>query len=166
MQLSVATSMSTAQARATPSWLTHNKCCPHSLLPGIKYSRHVTPSAITRVPHYRLKSIKAFSVITSCIPLKKACIMQNIWHFSKSFIPQWHVRSVPLLCFFQNCDATNNRRSDFKISSITFFRYNRLVYRMTPWVSVRLVQVLQCSTGARHVISGKRRNHGMYCHVV
>ena len=25
------------QARATPSWWTHNKCCPHSLLPGIEY---------------------------------------------------------------------------------------------------------------------------------
>ena len=33
------------------------KCYPHSLLPGIEYSRHVTPWAISGVPHYRLKSI-------------------------------------------------------------------------------------------------------------
>ena len=60
------------QARATPSWWTHNKCYPHSLLPGIEYSRHVTPWAISGVPHYRLKSIKVSSLITSrTLPKKR-----------------------------------------------------------------------------------------------
>ena len=61
------------QARATPSWWTQNKCCPHSLLPGIEYSRHVTPWAISGVPHYRLKSIKVFRLITSRT-LPKKCM--------------------------------------------------------------------------------------------
>ena len=73
----------TAQARATPSWLTHNKCCPHSLLPGIEYSRHVTPWAISRAPHYRLKSIKVFSVITSRTLLKKGMLTAKYMTFLK-----------------------------------------------------------------------------------
>ena len=43
----------------------------HYILPGIEYSRHVTPWAISRAPHYRLKSIKVFSLITSRILPKK-----------------------------------------------------------------------------------------------
>ena len=153
------------QARATPSWWTHNKCYPHS--PWYRILMACNAMSDIRRPSLSAEINKGFSLITSrTLPQKKACIVENIWHLSKSFIPQWHVTSVPLLCFFKNCDATNNRRSDFKTSSRYYcLRYNRLVCRMTPWVSVCVVRVLQCST-ACHVISGNRRNYGMYCHVV
>ena len=121
------TSLSSAQARATPSWWTHNKCCPHSLLPAIEYSSHVTPWAISRAPHYRLKSIKVFSLITSRTLPKKALHSGKYMTFLKII----HTSMTRYICalavlFFLNCDGTNNRRSDFKTSSIT-------VYGVTGW---------------------------------
>ena len=154
------------QARATPSWWTQNKCCPHSLLPGIEYSRHVTPWAISGVPHYRLKSIKVFMLITSRT-LPKKCMHSGKY---MTFLKIIHTSMTRYICalavLFKKLRW--HKQPQVRLQNIQYYclRCNRLVCRMTPWVSVRVVRVLQCSTAARHVISGKRRNYGMYCHVV
>ena len=154
------------QARATPSWWTHNKCCPHSLLPGIEYSRHVTPWAISRAPHYRLKSIKVFSLITSRTLPKKG-MHSGIYMTFLKIIRTSMTRYICALAvvFFK---LRWHKQPQVRLQNFQYYclRCNRLVCRMTPWVSVRFVRVPQCSTAGRHVISGKRRNYDMYCHVV
>ena len=156
----------TSQARATPSWWTHNKCCPHSLLLGIEYSRHVTPWAISGVPHYRLKSIKVFSLITS------RTLPQKGMHIGKymTFLKIIHTSMTRHICALAVLflKLRWHKQPQVRLQNIQYYclRCNRLVCRMTPWVSVRVVRVPQCSTAGRHVISGKRRNCAMYCHVV
>ena len=143
-----------------------NACYPHSLLPGIEYSRHVTPWAISGAPHYRLKSIKVFSLITSRTLPKKGMHSRKYTTFLKII----HTSMTRYICALAVLfwKLRRHKQPQVRLQNIQYYclRYNRLVCRMTPWDSVRVVRVLQCSTAGRHVISGKRRNYGMYCHVV